>query len=90
MAQLDLTITIRTPQGVTLATALTYFCKHHGYEEEIREPDGKLITNPESKAQFAKRIVARQIAQAINHERTQEALQAVVLIEEQKAKIEVE
>jgi hypothetical protein len=90
MAQVDLTITIRTPQGVSVADALTYFCRHHNYEEQVRNAEGQLVANPETKAQFAKRIIARQIAQVINHERTQEALKATSLLEEQKPKIEVE
>lgn len=61
MATINVTITITTPQGVTTGEAISLFAQHHDYKSTL--DDGS--PNPETKAQFAKRTIARQVSEAI-------------------------
>lgn len=74
MATLDITITITTPQGVTIADAVSLFARHYGYQETVTTEGGLQIDNPESKAQFSKRSLARIVKEAILSQKKQDAM----------------
>lgn len=77
--------TITTPTGVTTAEAVRLFSDHHNYQETVSNPDydpevegsEPTIDNPDSRAVFAKKTIARQIQEAIKTQRLQEAKEAV-------------
>lgn len=67
-----LTITIPDAQATRV---LNSFCKAMNYQSKI-EVDGVLVDNPESKIQYARRMLIDYVYQAII---TQEQYEAVVL-----------
>jgi len=69
MPQTTITLTITTPQAMPVSEAIGLFTQHHGYQELL--PDG--TNNPESKGAFAKRIIARQVMEAIKAQKVQNA-----------------
>ena len=85
MPTTNITLTITTPTGTTVAEAIDLFCQHHGYENEING-----AANPESKANFAKRTIARQVAEAIKTQRVINAKRSAEDLENQNAPITVE
>lgn len=86
MATIDITLTITTPAGITVAEAVDLFTQHHHYQALL--PDGS--SNPESKAAFAKRAIAKQVAEAIHAQRIQNASAAAAALEEAKTPITVD
>lgn len=54
MAQISITI----PDAI-LNRAINGVASHHGYQNQIEDPadPGQMIPNPETKAQFAKRMI---------------------------------
>ena len=85
MPTTNITLTITTPQGVSIAEAIDLFCQHHGYQELINGNP-----NPESKAAFSKRVIAAKVAQQINNQRLENARKAAQDLENQNQTITVE
>jgi hypothetical protein len=71
------TITITIPDN-EIARAISAICKKYNYQDTILgTPEQGMIPNPESKAQFAKRMVAQIIKDAVLQQELTEAKQAV-------------
>lgn len=77
MAQTTISITINTPVGMTVAEAIRLYTDATGYQTII---DG--VANPETRAIYAKRMIARPIAHIIRAQRENEAYQPIVLVGE--------
>jgi DNA-binding LacI/PurR family transcriptional regulator len=86
MATINIQITITTPIGVSTAEAIDLFTGHHGYQTTL--PDGS--ANPETKSAFAKKVIARQVAEAIKIQRLFDARKAADDAELAKLPITVE
>jgi hypothetical protein len=80
MATTTITLTINTPHGVSIADAIDLFVRHHNYVEEPGV----------SKADFAKRVIARQVSQAIKAQKMIDAEKATHQLEASKPEISVE
>ena len=64
------TITFTIPDN-ELPTIIGDLCEHFGYQEQIPNVNGSgTVPNPESRAQFAKRMMAGKIRETINQIRT--------------------
>lgn len=86
MATQNVSITITTPQNMTINEALRLFSTHHGYQEQIPEiinnqATGNYIANPETRAAFTKRQIARMVREAILAQQKFEAEQAISIID---------
>ncbi len=79
MAQTTISININTPTGTSAAEAIRLFSTHHHYQTTVMDELGNQIPNPETRAAFAKRMLARQVAEAIRVQRRYEAEQAITL-----------
>ena len=53
--------------------ALDKFCRHHGYQATITNPDGTTSPNPETKNQFKQRMIIKFFKDSI---KTQDAIDA--------------
>ena len=69
MPQTTITLTITTPQGMPVSEAIDLFAQHHGYQKLLS--DG--TNNPETKGAFAKRMISRQVMEAIKSQKVQNA-----------------
>jgi hypothetical protein len=71
-AQMDFIEFINNQEPVASWTAakklafLSDMCSTGGYQEEIDDGSGTMIPNPETKKQFANRMIARQIVRWVN------------------------
>ena len=54
------TITLNIPAD-KIQLIIDSFCNTQGYQEEIEGEGGEMISNPETKAQFSKRMVIKYV-----------------------------
>lgn len=86
MATTNITITLTTPNGVTVAQAIEWFTDQNGYQENVADPVTRLlIPNPETRAVFAKRRIAEYVKDTIKARRINEARNAVVITDDVEA-----
>lgn len=58
----NLTITVPDQH---LTRVLNGFAAHHGYKDTLENPDGTTSPNPETKIQFARRIIRRFVLDSV-------------------------
>jgi len=67
MATQNITITIDTG-NFTVAQALEFYTNLHGYREQVPDDNGDLIDNPETRGQYAKRMIATCVEKDIKRQ----------------------
>lgn len=73
MNKVTISIDITIPQGMTPTEVLRLYTDHHNYQATIESSDGTgQIPNPQTRVQFAKATIARQVKEAIQAQKRQE------------------
>lgn len=80
MATTNISLTITTPTGVTIAEAIDLFTEHHGYTDD----------SGMTKGEFAKKTIARQVAETIRVQQVVRAKKTAETTELSKPVIQVE
>ena len=62
MATLNLNVTVPDAQATDI---LNDFCVYQGYKSIIKDDQGNEIPNPQTKAQFAKAVIANFVKESI-------------------------
>ncbi len=79
---IDITITIETPVNMTNAEVLRLFTDHYGYKATAINPvTGDTQPNPQTRAQYARTIIARQVKTAIKAQKLEEDRRAIQAID---------
>ncbi len=86
MATTNITLTITTPTGVTVAEAIDAFARAYSYKATLA--DGS--NNPETKTAFCKRMIAEKVQQVIQRQFMIDAEDAARAAELAKAQVTVE
>jgi len=74
MATTNIQITITTPANMTIAEAIRLYSESFGYQAKLTNPLTQVETNnPESRAEFCKRMIAEQVRDAIKNQQKHEA-----------------
>lgn len=68
----DITLTIPDEK---MSMVIESICANYNYQATIQQPDGSMIPNPETKAQFAKKIVAFFIKENVKAYKANQAAQ---------------
>jgi len=67
-------ITLTFPNETKFTRDLDANCKHHGYQETIKDAEGLDIPNPVTKQEFIEQIFERMFKEASKAQRTQDAI----------------
>lgn len=65
MPTANITLTITTPNEMTIAEAMRLYSDAFKYQTQIKNASGQIIPNPESRQAFTKRMIAMQVRGAI-------------------------
>jgi len=82
--KITVSVDIMIPEGMTSAEVVQLFTDHFGYQKQVLS-QGQQVNNPQTRAQFARSVIARYVKGAIVLQKRiedQRALQELSIIVE--------